>query len=81
MRSELVFKASESVDNRFLLCRLVSLSTKRLHLTQNCFQDTINDVLEHVTSSSLERLVRTPLVVEEPVLSEPPILLAEMDVA
>ena len=42
MRSELIFSASVRVPNRFLLCRMVSLSTGRLHRTGECMSVSIN---------------------------------------
>lgn len=45
MRSELIFSASVRVPNRFLLCRMVSLSTGRLHRTGECMSVSINKCL------------------------------------
>lgn len=81
MRSELVHAASQTVNNRFLLCRLVSLSTRNLHPPNNSFNDTINDVLRRVMNKTPESLVRPPSVIEELPHSEPPILIAGVDVA
>lgn len=75
MRSELVYKAALSVDNRFLLCRMVALSTKSLHVPNTAVQDTINNVLRKVDGKTPESFVRLPTVVAEPAPSEPPILL------
>jgi hypothetical protein len=44
MRSELVFAAMAYVSNRFLLTRLVSKATRKLHRPNTRIQDTTNDV-------------------------------------
>jgi len=44
MRSELVFAAMAYVSNRFLLTRLVSKATRKLHRPNTRIQGTTNDV-------------------------------------
>jgi hypothetical protein len=44
MRSELIYGAMTHTGNRFLLCRLVSLTTQRMH-TGARVPDTINEAL------------------------------------
>jgi hypothetical protein len=45
MRSELVFAARAYVSNAFLLTKLVSKATRKLHKPNTRIQDTTNDVL------------------------------------
>ena len=44
MRSDLVFAATGRIKNRFLLCHLVRLSSRRFHKSGVPIQDTINKV-------------------------------------
>lgn len=46
MRSDLVFRATTNVPNRFLLSQLASKAARKLHRSGNRMQDTANDVLE-----------------------------------
>jgi hypothetical protein len=46
MRSELVFAASDRVKNRFLLCRIVSISARRLHKGTVSIQESLNGIFE-----------------------------------
>jgi hypothetical protein len=43
MRSELVFNAMAHVSNRFLLTKLASKATRKLHRPNSRLQDTTND--------------------------------------
>lgn len=47
MRSELIYGAVSHTVNRFLLCRLVSLTTKRMHDGRRV-PDSINEALLHL---------------------------------
>jgi hypothetical protein len=42
MRSEYVFAASKKIGNRFLLCRMTSISARRLHKGATNASETIN---------------------------------------
>jgi hypothetical protein len=44
MRSQLVFAATASIPNRYLLTRLAAKATRRLHRPNTRIQDTANDV-------------------------------------
>ena len=44
MRSELIFAAMTYVPNRFLLTKLVSKATRKLHKPNTRIEDTTNDV-------------------------------------
>ena len=60
MRSELVFVANDAVTNRFLLCRVVSLSTRKFHTEPESLNSTINDVLERVGANAVKTFVVVP---------------------
>ncbi len=55
-RSESVFRARVQLPNRYQLCRLAALATRKLHKPSDRIQDTINDVLlrlgVHVSEST-----------------------------
>jgi len=57
MRSELVFAANDAVTNRFLLCRVVSLSSRRFHADSDSMNATINDVLEKIGANDVNSVI------------------------
>ncbi|HXB21528.1 MAG TPA: hypothetical protein VNV88_09105 [Candidatus Solibacter sp.] len=50
MRSDLVFAAHRKVENRFLLCRLTSISVPRLHRATAPIASTLNQILQYLGS-------------------------------
>jgi hypothetical protein len=52
VRSELIYRAMTYVSNRFLLTRLASTATRRLHRPNNRIEDTANDVFERFARAS-----------------------------
>ena len=46
MRSNLVYGAVAPVQNRYMLCQLVSKATRKFHRPATRVQDTMNNVLE-----------------------------------
>lgn len=48
MRSNLIYDALDTVNNRYLLCQLVSKATRKFHKPNTRVQDTMNDVLGRV---------------------------------
>jgi hypothetical protein len=51
VRSELIFRARETVDNKYKLCQTTSEATRRLHIAAKNTTDTINDVLARIARS------------------------------
>jgi len=47
MRSDRIQKALVNIQNRFMLCRLVSVATRKYHDPDRRVQDVINDVIGH----------------------------------
>jgi hypothetical protein len=45
MRSNLIYGALNPVQNRYMLCQLVSKATRKFHRPATRVQDTMNDVL------------------------------------
>jgi len=56
LRSSLVYAASKEIPNRFQLCQTTSKAARKLHLSSNPTELTINRVLEDI--SHPERLVK-----------------------
>jgi len=52
MRSEYVFAAVKEIENRFMLCRVVSVSAHRLHIDSTRSSDTINKSLNLVAAGN-----------------------------
>lgn len=50
MRSEYVFAAMKEIENRFMLCRVASISTRRLHIDSTRSSDTINKSLNLIAA-------------------------------
>ena len=42
MRSEAIFRASETIPNKFMLCGTISKAARRLHISSNDMHETIN---------------------------------------
>ena len=45
MRSDRIHKALVNIQNRFMLCRLVSVATRKYHDPDRRVQDVISDVI------------------------------------
>jgi hypothetical protein len=58
MRSELVFGAMAHIPNRFLLTKLASKATRKLHRPNTRIQDTTNDVLVRFSRANPIVIVR-----------------------
>jgi hypothetical protein len=65
MRSDLVFRANDKVQNRFQLCRLTSTSARTMVRPSVGMHITINQALEAISGHS------APIVVEPPSAAEP----------
>ncbi len=62
MRSELIFRASETVDNKYKLCQVASKATRHLHISVKSTTDTINDVFLRIARDNEPALLAGPLV-------------------
>ena len=67
MRSNLIYDALDTVNNRYLLCQLVSKATRQFHKPNTRIQDTMNDVLVRVgDAGEAEEVITVPAAVAEP---------------
>jgi hypothetical protein len=65
MRSEYVFAAVKEVSNRYLLCRVASISTRRLHRDSARASETINKSLNLIAEGESPRQVESDAEVSE----------------
>ena len=64
MRSELIYDALRTVQNRYLLCQVASKATRKFHKPNTRIQETMNEVLERFAASeSPTRIVAQPELV------------------
>ena len=52
MRSEIIFRAKESIDNKYQLCQTVAKVTRRLHIPSRNTQETINAAFTRIAGDS-----------------------------
>ena len=65
MRSNLVFEALHTLRNRYMLCQLASKATRKFHRPNTRIQETINEVLDKISASERDDILREPEVVAE----------------
>ena len=65
MRSDLVFEALHTLRNRYMLCQLASKATRRFHRPNTRIQETMNQVLDKISASERDQILREPEVVAE----------------
>ncbi|MFZ0706518.1 MAG: DNA-directed RNA polymerase subunit omega [Candidatus Korobacteraceae bacterium] len=70
MRSELVFAAERTLSNRYSLCRLVSMATRKFHRPNSRVEETTDAVLRHIANASdgLVKLDSTEIQGKTPLL-------------
>lgn len=59
MRSDLIYNSLKPVNNRYMLCQLVSKATRKFHRPNTRIQDTMNDVLVRVGKADEQEAVIT----------------------
>jgi hypothetical protein len=62
VRSELIFRARETVDNKYKLCQTTSKATRSLHIAAKNTTDTINDVLLRIAGGDESSLTVKPIL-------------------
>lgn len=67
MRSNLIYGALSPVQNRYMLCQLVSKATRKFHRPATRVQDTMNDVLTRFAKAEAPSRVMSQEVLAEPV--------------
>jgi hypothetical protein len=61
MRSDLVYDALRTVNNRYVLCQLASKATRRFHRPATRVQETMNEVLGRLADApAAERVMAWP---------------------
>ena len=51
MRSDKVFEALHTLQNRYMLCQIASKATRKFHKPNTRIQDTTNDVLNRISDN------------------------------
>jgi hypothetical protein len=62
VRSELIFRARETVDNKYKLCQTASKATRRLHISAKNTTDTINDAFARIADEDDTSLSANPVL-------------------
>lgn len=57
MRSDLIYNSLKPVNNRYMLCQLVSKATRKFHRPNTRIQETMNDVLVRVGKADEQEAV------------------------
>jgi hypothetical protein len=52
MRSEVIFRASETIGNKYKLCQTVSKATRRLHIASSDMNQTINSAFAKIAAGT-----------------------------
>ena len=60
MRSDKVFEALHTLQNRYMLCQLTSKATRRFHKPNTRIQETTNDVLNRISGVERARVLVEP---------------------
>lgn len=74
MRSALVFEASDHVPDRYRLCRLAALASRKLHHPMGRMEDTVNTAFRYIArprSVASEVPVRKPGPIKDGKLAIP----------
>jgi hypothetical protein len=67
MRSDLIYEALGTVQNRYMLCQLASKATRKFHKPNTRVQETMNDVLVRFGKAhASQQVVGEPELVAEP---------------
>ncbi len=61
MRSEIIFRASEQVGNKYKLCQTAAKATRQLHIASRNTQETINSAFVRIAAGS-ESLIVKPVI-------------------
>ena len=60
MRSDLIYDALGTVQNRYLLCQVASKATRKFHKPNTRIQETMNEVLDRIASSERQTVLAEP---------------------
>jgi hypothetical protein len=62
VRSELIFRAKETVGNKYKLCQTASKAARRLHISAKNTTDTINDAFARIADEDDTSLSANPVL-------------------
>ncbi len=65
MRSDKVFEALQTLQNRYMLCQLASKATRKFHKPNTRIQDTTNEVLNRISGGERDTVMAEPLNASE----------------
>ncbi len=65
MRSDLIFPAVKTVQNRYTLCQLAAKATRKFHKPNTRIQETMNEILTRMGASHAEQIVAPTEVLAE----------------
>ncbi len=60
MRSNKVFEALQTVQNRYMLCQLASKATRKFHKPATRIQETTNEILNRIAGSERQTVLAEP---------------------
>jgi hypothetical protein len=61
MRSDKVFEALHTLQNRYMLCQIASKATRKFHKPNTRIQDTTNDVLNRISDNERANVMSDPV--------------------
>ncbi len=65
MRSDKVFDAVHTVQNRYMLCQLASKATRKFHKPNTRMQETTNQILNRIADSDRQTVLAEPVNASE----------------
>jgi hypothetical protein len=65
MRSDKVFEAVHTVQNRYMLCQLASKATRKFHKPNTRIQETTNEILNRIADSDRQTVLAEPVNASE----------------
>jgi hypothetical protein len=65
MRSDKVFEAVHTVQNRYMLCQLASKATRKFHKPNTRIQETTNEILNRIADSDRKTVLAEPVNASE----------------
>jgi len=61
MRSDKVFGALHTLQNRYLLCQVASKATRKFHKPNTRVEDTTNDILKRICTADRANVLAEPV--------------------
>ena len=52
MRSEAIFRAKKTIDNKYQLCQTAAKTTRMIHISSRNTQDTINSAFQRIAADT-----------------------------